>query len=62
MIWNLCDFPAGVVPFGTESGKNISSFNDEGDMFLKIAKKVIGILLYYLTVLKEYKKVKDNSK
>jgi hypothetical protein len=40
MIWNLCDFPAGVIKFGFESGKNIEKFNDEGDMFLKIAKKV----------------------
>lgn len=39
-IWNLVDFPAGVIPFGHESGKKIDSYNDQGDMSLREAKKV----------------------
>jgi len=40
IIWNLTDFPAGVVQFGTESCSRIDQFDDEGDMFLRLAKKV----------------------
>jgi len=40
MFWNLVSFPAGVVPFGRESGKNFDSYDDEGDVALKMARKV----------------------
>jgi len=40
MIWNMFDFPAGVVRFGTESGENIDGYDTEGDFILEIAKKV----------------------
>lgn len=51
MIWNLVDFPAGVVPFGRESGKNIDAYDDEGDNALKMAKKVslINLLIKHST-------------
>jgi len=39
IAWNLSDFPAGTVPFGRESGKNIQEFDDEGDVVLKMSKK-----------------------
>jgi len=39
-IWNLVDFPAGVVPYGQESCQNIDSYDCEGDNILKLAKKV----------------------
>jgi len=39
MIWNLVDFPAGVVPFGRESGKNLENFDHENDVALKLAVK-----------------------
>ncbi|CAG7721064.1 unnamed protein product [Allacma fusca] len=37
--WNVLNLPAGVVPFGTESGTKVEAYNDEGDMFLKLAKQ-----------------------
>lgn len=37
------DFPAGVVTMGTESGKKLNAYDDEGDMTLKFAKKVHAI-------------------
>ncbi len=40
LIWSLVNFPAGVVPFGTESGKYIDLYDDQGDYALKLAKKV----------------------
>jgi hypothetical protein len=40
MIWNMFDFPAGVVKFGTESGEFIAGYDSEGDFFLEMAKKV----------------------
>lgn len=40
MLWNLCDFPAGIVNFGQESGTTLNDFNDQGDMFVKLAKEV----------------------
>ncbi|KAG4075424.1 hypothetical protein HA402_015077 [Bradysia odoriphaga] len=39
MIWNFVDFPAGVIPFGTESGQNIDNYKDEGDALLRLAKE-----------------------
>lgn len=45
MIWNFVDFPAGVIPFGIESGRNIDNYDDEGDALLRLAKEV----LVYLT-------------
>ena len=41
MIWNLADFPAGVVPFGKESGENIDSYDTEDDNLLILAKNVV---------------------
>lgn len=41
MIWNLVEFPAGVVPFGRESGKHYEAFDDEGDLALKFARKSV---------------------
>lgn len=40
MLWNFVDFPAGVIPFGIETGQNIESYNDEGDAVLRLAKEV----------------------
>lgn len=40
MIWNLFDFPSGVVKFGTESGQNIHNFKDENDFMLRLAPVV----------------------
>lgn len=40
MIWNFVDFPAGVIPFGIESGGNIDNYNDEDDALLMLAKEV----------------------
>lgn len=42
MIWNFVDFPAGVIPFGVETGRNIDDYNDEGDALLRLAKEVIS--------------------
>ncbi len=39
-FWNVVDFPAGIVPFGFETGKKVSLYDDQGDMALKLAKKV----------------------
>lgn len=41
MIWNLVDFPAGIVRFGVETGENLDSYGDEGDAMLKLAKEVM---------------------
>ncbi|CAG7832998.1 unnamed protein product, partial [Allacma fusca] len=38
-VWNVLNLPAGVVPFGIESGTKVEAYNDEGDMFLKLAKQ-----------------------
>jgi hypothetical protein len=53
MIWNLVDFPAGIVRFGTETGENIDSYDDEGDSMLKLAKEVklfgnLGLQIFML--------------
>jgi Asp-tRNA(Asn)/Glu-tRNA(Gln) amidotransferase A subunit family amidase len=40
--WSLLDFPVGVTRFGTESGENIDSYDDEDDSLLKLAKKAAG--------------------
>ncbi|CAL8109904.1 unnamed protein product [Orchesella dallaii] len=37
LMWNMFDWPAGVVRFGTESGKKLQDYNTEGDLFLKWA-------------------------
>ncbi|ODN04811.1 Fatty acid amide hydrolase 1 [Orchesella cincta] len=37
LMWNMFDWPAGVVRFGTESGKKLEEYNTEGDMLLKWA-------------------------
>ncbi|CAG7786166.1 unnamed protein product [Allacma fusca] len=37
-LWNLVDFPAGVIPMGTESGRNINISDTSGDIFLNLAK------------------------
>jgi len=39
MPWNLFDFPAGVIPFGKESGKLINSYLHRGDFLLRMAQK-----------------------
>lgn len=49
-MWNLTDFPAGIVKFGNESGTRIADFDDEGDLFLKIAKKVIKFIIIFLVL------------
>ena len=38
--WNALDFPAGVVPFGKESGKNLEELKGANDPYLKLASKV----------------------
>ena len=42
LIWSLVNFPSGVLPFGTESGKYIDQYDDQGDFALKLSKKVIN--------------------
>ncbi|CAG7815834.1 unnamed protein product [Allacma fusca] len=37
-IWNLVEFPAGVVKFGLENGTDVTDYNDEGDPVLRVAK------------------------
>ncbi|CAG7649513.1 unnamed protein product, partial [Allacma fusca] len=39
MTWNVVNFPAGVVRFGKESGKNIDKFDNRGDQGFKLAQK-----------------------
>ncbi|XP_037034381.1 fatty-acid amide hydrolase 1-like [Bradysia coprophila] len=39
MIWNFVDFPAGVIPFGIETGQNIDHYDDAGDAVLRLAKE-----------------------
>lgn len=41
MIFNLFDFPCGVVKFGKESLCNVDNYDPQGDMVLRTAKKVI---------------------
>ncbi|CAG7817001.1 unnamed protein product [Allacma fusca] len=41
--WNLVDFPAGITPFGTETCTKIDSYDDQGDFYLKLAKKGIKL-------------------
>jgi len=41
MYYNLVDFPAGVVKFGTESGKLIHEFDCDGDPWLEEAHERI---------------------
>ena len=38
--WNMLDFPAGVLPFGTESGSKVDEYDDRGDYYFKLAKEV----------------------
>lgn len=45
MIWNFVDFPAGVIPFGVETGQNIDNYNDEGDALLRLAKEVLDYII-----------------
>lgn len=40
MIFNLLDFPCGVVKFGKESLTKLDQFDPQGDMVLRTAKKV----------------------
>ncbi len=40
MIWNLFDFPSGVVKFGLESGAKIDAYDHENDFMLRVAPKV----------------------
>jgi hypothetical protein len=40
MIWNLFDFPSGVVKFGLESGSKIDDYDHENDFMLRLAPKV----------------------
>lgn len=42
-IWNFVDFPAGIVRFGTESGKNIESYDDQGEKLFKDTKDVSAV-------------------
>jgi fatty acid amide hydrolase len=38
MIWNLFDFPAGCVKWGSESGRNVDAYDDQSDfMMMKAA-------------------------
>ncbi|CAG7834509.1 unnamed protein product [Allacma fusca] len=39
MTWNVVNFPAGVVKFGTESGKNIDNYDNRGDQALKMSQQ-----------------------
>jgi Asp-tRNA(Asn)/Glu-tRNA(Gln) amidotransferase A subunit family amidase len=41
IMWNLFDFPSGVVPFGQESGEKIDSYDTCGDFVLRLAKKAV---------------------
>ncbi|CAG7836319.1 unnamed protein product [Allacma fusca] len=40
-IYNLLDFPAGVIPFGIETCSKIEPLDDQDDYFLKLAKEGI---------------------
>ena len=40
-IWNVLDMPAGVVRFGTESGKLFPTTNTENDSYLEMCKKAL---------------------
>ena len=40
MAWNVVNFPAGVVKFGMESGKNINNYDSKGDQALIMSQKV----------------------
>lgn len=40
-IWNALDMPAGVVRFGTESGRLIERCNTEKDCYLEMIKKAL---------------------
>jgi len=42
LLWNLVEFPAGVVTIGTETGQSLAEFDDEGDMGFIAAKKVMA--------------------
>ena len=44
MIWNLFDFPCGVVRFGKESGTKVEGYDHQGDMVLKVHKQVTKLL------------------
>lgn len=50
MTYNFVDFPAGVIPFGVESGENIANYNDEGDALLRLAQQVN--LIYFTSTTK----------
>lgn len=45
-IWNFVDFPAGVVRFGTETGAEIDSYDDQDEPMLKSAKHVSREILF----------------
>jgi len=40
MIWNMLDFPAGVIRFGTESGNKIDHYDHKNDYILRLAQEV----------------------
>lgn len=44
----MLDFPAGVVKFGTESGKSIDKYHNRGDYILKLAQEAILISILIL--------------
>jgi hypothetical protein len=50
MIWNLFDFPAGVLRFGTESGEKVDQYDPQGDMVLNTGKKVSNYLRLYFAL------------
>ncbi|OXA40478.1 fatty acid amide hydrolase 1 [Folsomia candida] len=39
MIWNLFDFPAGVIKWGTESGEKVDKYDCQNDMVLRTGKQ-----------------------
>lgn len=40
MVWNLFDFPSGVIKFGFESGEKVKDYNHRNDFMLRVAKMV----------------------
>ncbi len=46
VIWNLVDFPAGVLRFGTETGAQIDSYDDQNEPMLKSARHVSREILF----------------
>ncbi|ODM88582.1 Fatty acid amide hydrolase 1 [Orchesella cincta] len=41
MFWNFVNFPAGIVPFGNETGEHNDEYDDEGEPMFKVAKELI---------------------